>query len=53
MRLLKLSLENIGPFDRAELQFLETPEDPVPVALIKSKTIKNQIKIQKTKKQKP
>lgn len=34
MRLLKLSLENIGPFDRAELQFLDTPGDPVPVALI-------------------
>lgn len=34
MRLLKLSLENIGPFDRAELQFLENPEDPSPVAII-------------------
>lgn len=34
MRLLSLSLENIGPFDQAEVRFLERPEDAVPVAFI-------------------
>lgn len=34
MRLLSLSLENIGPFDRAELRFLDEPSDAVPVAFI-------------------
>lgn len=34
MRLLSLALENIGPFDRAELRFLDEPEDAVPVAFI-------------------
>lgn len=34
MRLLSLSLENIGPFDGAELRFLDGAEDPVPVAFI-------------------
>ena len=31
MRLLSLTLENIGPFDTAELSFLDGPEDEVPV----------------------
>lgn len=34
MRLLSLSLENIGPFDRADLRFLDAPKDAVPVAFI-------------------
>jgi hypothetical protein len=34
MRLLELSLTNIGPFDEAHLEFLSDPEDPVPVSLI-------------------
>lgn len=34
MRLLELSIENIGPFDEARLEFLSGPDDPVPVAII-------------------
>lgn len=34
MRLLSLTLENIGPFDTAELSFLDGPEDEVPVTFI-------------------
>jgi ABC-type phosphonate transport system ATPase subunit len=34
MRLLDLSLQNIGPFDEARLEFLSDPEDPVPVTII-------------------
>jgi predicted ATP-binding protein involved in virulence len=34
MRLLSLALENIGPFDDAELRFLDGAEDPVPVSFI-------------------
>lgn len=34
MRLLELSVENIGPFDEARLEFLSGPDDPVPVAII-------------------
>jgi predicted ATP-binding protein involved in virulence len=34
MRLLDLSIQNIGPFDEARLEFLSDPEDPVPVAII-------------------
>ncbi len=32
MRVLELDLENIGPFDKAHLTFLEDPADQVPVA---------------------
>lgn len=34
MRLLSLSLENIGPFDQAELQFLDRSDEDVPVTFI-------------------
>jgi predicted ATP-binding protein involved in virulence len=35
MRILKLSLENIGPFDKAELEFVADPEqEKAPVTLI-------------------
>ncbi len=34
MRLLDLSLENVGPFDQARLEFLSAPDDPVPVTII-------------------
>lgn len=34
MRLLELSVENIGPFDEARLELLSGPDDPVPVAII-------------------
>jgi DNA repair exonuclease SbcCD ATPase subunit len=34
MRLLDLSLHNIGPFDEAPLEFLSEPDDPVPVTII-------------------
>ncbi|MCX4246265.1 AAA family ATPase [Paraliomyxa miuraensis] len=34
MRLLSLALENIGPFDRAELRFLDEADDEVPVAFV-------------------
>lgn len=34
MRLLDLSIQNIGPFDEAYLEFLSAPDDPVPVAII-------------------
>lgn len=34
MRLLDLSIRNIGPFDEARLEFLSTHDDPVPVAII-------------------
>ncbi|AUX26128.1 uncharacterized protein SOCEGT47_066880 [Sorangium cellulosum] len=34
MRLLDLSIRNIGPFDEACLEFLSAPDDPVPVAII-------------------
>lgn len=34
MRLLSLSLENIGPFDHAELRFLDEAEEAVPVAFV-------------------
>jgi hypothetical protein len=34
MRLLKLSMMNVGPFDEAELEFLSSPDEPTPVALI-------------------
>jgi len=34
MRLLDLSLQNVGPFDDARLEFLSGAEDPVPVAII-------------------
>lgn len=34
MRVLDLSLENIGPFDNAHLEFVSEPEEKAPVALI-------------------
>ena len=35
MRILKLSLENIGPFDKAKLSFIADPEqEKAPVTLI-------------------
>ncbi|WP_434043330.1 MULTISPECIES: AAA family ATPase [Sorangium] len=34
MRLPDLSIQNIGPFNDARLDFLAGPEDPVPVAII-------------------
>ncbi len=34
MRLISLDLKNIGPFDEAHLDFLEGPDDPVPVTFI-------------------
>ncbi|WP_433929963.1 AAA family ATPase [Sorangium cellulosum] len=34
MRLLDLSIQNIGPFNDARLDFLSGPEDPVPVTII-------------------
>lgn len=34
MRLLSLTLENIGPFNRAELRFLDEPSEAAPVAFI-------------------
>lgn len=34
MRLLSLHLENIGPFDEAELRFLDRADDEVPVTFI-------------------
>ncbi|WP_437575937.1 AAA family ATPase [Sorangium sp. So ce887] len=34
MRLLDLSIQNIGPFDEARLKFLSAHDDPAPVAII-------------------
>ncbi|WP_437722832.1 AAA family ATPase [Sorangium sp. So ce861] len=34
MRLLDLSIQNIGPFDEARLEFLSAHDDPAPVAII-------------------